>query len=225
MDHVSDRLTTSVKAYAMRLLRQTEDEELKTLLVDLLNYGAEAQSYFGVRTQMLANDALTEEELALSTAQAPALNRMRSVSPGANPTVRLIGSSLSLENRVQILYYLDLSDSGLQAHELELVLQYVDLDGTAQTVRVDGSRFEAREIDGRRIYVASFDRLNAAQMRTVVEAELCSKADQTTVSDKLYYSVECYAASKQNDSDSGLVALLGAMMQYGDAAAAYFMKQ
>lgn len=52
----------SVKEYAYTLLdRYSSDEysKLRTLLVDLLNYGAMAQKYVGYKTDNLVNSELT----------------------------------------------------------------------------------------------------------------------------------------------------------------------
>ena len=46
-DHMSHALSYSVRQYAMNMLEKTDDAAMKTLLVDMPNYGAEAQKYFG----------------------------------------------------------------------------------------------------------------------------------------------------------------------------------
>ena len=56
--------TESVQKYAMRLLGTTENAEVETLLVDMLNYGAEAQKYFDKVNTGLANANLSAEQQA-----------------------------------------------------------------------------------------------------------------------------------------------------------------
>ena len=56
--------TESVQAYAERLLGNTNNAEVKTLLVDMLNYGAEAQKYFDKVNTGLANANLTAAQQA-----------------------------------------------------------------------------------------------------------------------------------------------------------------
>ena len=55
-------MAESVQAYAERLLGNTNNAEVKTLLVDMLNYGAEAQKYFVKANTGLANERLTAEQ-------------------------------------------------------------------------------------------------------------------------------------------------------------------
>jgi hypothetical protein len=51
--------------YATNQLKNSTDAKLKQLMVAMLNYGAEAQLYFGHNTGVLANSFLTSEQKAL----------------------------------------------------------------------------------------------------------------------------------------------------------------
>jgi spore coat protein CotH len=55
----------SAKAYAGSILSGNNSAEMKALVVAMLDYGAEAQLYFGHDTDALVNDALTAEQQAL----------------------------------------------------------------------------------------------------------------------------------------------------------------
>ncbi|MBQ2383581.1 MAG: hypothetical protein II290_06040, partial [Oscillospiraceae bacterium] len=55
----------NAKAYANSILNGNNSEEMKALVVSMLNYGAEAQLYFGHNTGALVNNALTAEQKAL----------------------------------------------------------------------------------------------------------------------------------------------------------------
>lgn len=60
--------TESVRSYAMRMLKKHDvKNDSSTLFVDLLNYGAEAQVYFGYATNDLANNQLTEDQKSFGT--------------------------------------------------------------------------------------------------------------------------------------------------------------
>ena len=62
----SELLNYSAKVYAMNMLdNEKADASTKALCVAMLNYGAEAQSYFGYRTDALMNADLTAEQQAL----------------------------------------------------------------------------------------------------------------------------------------------------------------
>ena len=54
--------------YANSQLKNSTDAKLKQLVVAMLNYGAEAQLFFGHNTGNLANSTLTDEQLALPVA-------------------------------------------------------------------------------------------------------------------------------------------------------------
>ena len=58
-------------------------------------------------------------------------------------------------------------------------------------------------------------------MSTLVEFTVYD-GDGAAVTNTLTYSIESYAASKANNSDANLVALVKAMMKFGDGAKAYF---
>ncbi len=58
----------SIRTYAMDTLADTTDDKVKTLMVDMLNYGAQAQTYFGYNADDLANKDLTVEQQAFATA-------------------------------------------------------------------------------------------------------------------------------------------------------------
>ena len=220
-DHMSSSLTYSVKQYAMNMLEQTEDDALKTLLVDMLNYGAEAQKYFGVNVEQLANAELSEAQRANATAAEPTLENQKAWISEKSAKVWFDGCSLSLERNVAINYYLDLSACGLPAKELILELTWKETDGSQHTTVIDGASFEARQFGDKTRYVAVLDELNAAQMRTEVSAVVRRKTNQSCISDTMRYSIVAYAQSK-GTKDPALRTLLLAMMKYGDAAEAYF---
>ena len=68
----SRRLECSAKVYAANMLAdKNTDAGIKALCVALLNYGAEAQTYFGYRTDDLMNADLTAEQQALVSGYSP----------------------------------------------------------------------------------------------------------------------------------------------------------
>lgn len=56
--------------YAEDILQHSSDNNLKSLVVALMNYGAAAQQYFGYKTDSLMNAFLTEEDLAYADSYA-----------------------------------------------------------------------------------------------------------------------------------------------------------
>ncbi len=60
----SELKSYSAVAYANTILAKSKSEEMKALVVSMLNYGAEAQKYFGYNTDKLMNAGLSEEDQA-----------------------------------------------------------------------------------------------------------------------------------------------------------------
>lgn len=64
-EYTGNSLEYSVKQYAYNKLKaDTTDDKFKTMLVDMLNYGAAAQEYWGYNPKNLVNAELTDEQKA-----------------------------------------------------------------------------------------------------------------------------------------------------------------
>ena len=216
----SEPLTYSVQRYAQNMLARTDDATLRTLLVDMLNYGALAQDYFGYNTAHPVNAVLTERQQTYGTKTTPELRSYKERIENENCPIRVISCTLELRERVTIRYTFDLSAYGGAVTDLQLVIAWRDENGAAQSATIGGADFV--QTAGR--CTVSFDGLNAAQMRTVCTAELHEKQNDRLVSDTVRYSIESYAASKSADPDSLLRELTVAMLRYGDATAAFCAK-
>lgn len=216
----SKTVSYSVLTYATNQLQRSTDTKLKVLLVDLLNYGAAAQTYWTYNMANLANGNLTAEQQALATQTAPTLESCKALTPNEGATVHFSSATLSLKEKVMINYYLDLMYYTGDVNDLQVKISYEETDGVVRTACIDGSKFVYRS----GYYCANFSELNAMQMRTLCAAEVYSKATGSRVSDTVIYSIESYAESKANDADAALVELVTAMMKYGDSTCAYFGK-
>lgn len=117
---MSDKLVVQIK-FGDRLLSEREYsvmEQAKSVLSDanttdseaafvraMLNYGAQAQLYFGHNTDILANSVLTESERALQPVNAESLKAYRySVSDNATD-IDFIGEKIQLGSRVSAKFY------------------------------------------------------------------------------------------------------------------------
>ena len=118
----------SIRNYVMRIFDK-QDAETKTLLVDMLNYGAAAQTYFGYRDTYLVNASLTEEQQAYATQSVTCTDQR---VKGEN----YFGSTLVLETRIQLTMYFQNITTDMYA-----VVSYTDHDGNAQEYTVSGSDF------------------------------------------------------------------------------------
>ena len=194
-----------VSTYCYNMLGKTEDAKLRTLLVDLLNYGSAAQTYAWYKDKTLSNAQLTEEQKAWGTQGTPALssklNTKAVVVDNAKATWK--AAALRLDNAVTMCFRFEAeSAEGLS----------VKITNGTQTWTVT----ELLDL-GNGQYNAYFSGLSARQMREVVSVTVME--GDTAVSNTLQYSIETYAFKKQNEARLGDLVL--AMMRYGDSAAAY----
>ena len=89
---ISETRTESIESYALSMLGKITNAEQKTMFVDLLNYGAEAQKYFHYNESHLVNAGLTDAQKAWATQEDIEVTDQR--VKGEN----FFGSQLSLEN-------------------------------------------------------------------------------------------------------------------------------
>ena len=74
-----------------------KDAESKALMVDMLNYGAAAQVYYGYNTEDLANAKLSETQKAYGTATKPAVTDIRVKGANYLGTRLELGSSIGMQ--------------------------------------------------------------------------------------------------------------------------------
>ena len=201
----------SVITYANSTLpKSTTTAKVKTLIVDLLNYGAAAQIYGEYKQDTLANAGLTAEQLALGTQ-----GDLRATVTHQNLTYKVIdapaaawkGASLRLESAVTIRYTIETVD-------LTDVKAVITLNG--KTYEIPSSEFvPATKANQYYIY---FDKATASQMSMPVLATIV-KGDQE-ISNTVQYSIESYVNTNRGKG-TALSNLVEAMMKYADSAAAY----
>ena len=122
--------TESVKAYAEFMLEETDNAELKTLLVDMLNYGAAAQERFNYDKNNLVNADLTPEQSALATQSV-------SYKDDGTKSGTFYGDSLTLESNIILqMYFQDVTS------DMHAVVEYQNHSGTAVQTTVTFDKFE-----------------------------------------------------------------------------------
>ena len=126
---VSNQKTDSVRDYAARAF-DSQDVAGKTMLVDMLNYGAAAQLHFDYNTADLANSNLTDAQKAAGTATAPEMSNDQ--VKGENYS----GSRFILTSSIQV----QLAFKGLTS-DMYAIYTYTSAKGEAKTVRVEGEDF------------------------------------------------------------------------------------
>ncbi len=211
--------TYSLKAYAMERLEKSTNAEFKSLLVDLLNYGAAAQTYFGYKTDALVNADLTAEQKALATG-AFNLPTTAENDSGENVTypASITKKNILFGNRITLLIATSLGkDSDLSG--ISLRIRYTDIDGNEVEKFIGGKDFVFR--DDVNSYTAYFDGLKASEFRTQLELTLVK--DGEAISETVTYSLDTYAQNRLTASDdASFKALLEATLRYADSAKAYF---
>ena len=200
----------SVAKYCYNTLDAYADNaKLRTLLVDLLNYGAAAQVYTGNMTDRLVNANLTDAQKAWGTATDRQLTTVQDTKyvVRENATVKWKSAGLSLQDSVALRFKIDATSiEGLYA-------RVVSQNGIHT---IPSSRFVATEGG----YYVYYDRLSAADMSDPVYVTIFD--ENGPISNTFSYSAESYAYSmKEKSNNQRLIDLINTMIRYGDSAKAY----
>jgi len=208
VEYASESKEYSVSEYCYSMLTLCTDDkyaEFRTLLVDLLHYGAKSQLYTDYKTDSLVDADLTEEQLLWGTVEDPDLETVLDTAYETvkDPTVQWKGAGLFLDDSVSLRFKLSAeSIDGLT----------VKVKGETQEWTVFASEF----VETTGGYYLYFDKLNAGQMSEKLYLTVYS--GDVAVSNTVCYSIESYAYEKQSSSISNLADLVKAMMKYGDSA-------
>lgn len=210
--YFSETRDYSIAEYCYNMLDKYNADEyakLRTLLVDLLNYGAASQNYTTYKTDSLVNESLAEEQLLWGTQETPTLNTVLSKEYAVidNPSVIWKGAGLNLQDSVNMRFKIETDD-------IEDISVKVTTDTGLQWI-IYSDAFETTEGG----YYVFFDGLNVGQMREAVYLTVYDNNE--IVSNTIRYSIESYAFSKQDSGDESLSVLLLAMMKYGNSVYAY----
>ena len=210
VDHTSAPREYSVAQYCYTQLgKYTSDTyaEFRTLLVDLLNYGAVSQQYTGYNTGNLVNANLTDTQKAWATQNDRAYTNVQTTKYAVidNPTVSWKGGGLVLNDAVVMRFKFETAD----------------MEGLSFKVQSGGQVWTITDVsveDGMNyIY---FNGLDAGQMSD--EVFITAYRNGAPVSNTIRYSIESYAFQKHSDTTIPYLSeLVKAMMKYGDAAKAY----
>lgn len=203
----------SVREYAYTLLeRYSSDDyaELRTLLVDLLNYGAAAQTYVSYQTDELVNSDLTDEQRSWGTNDEPELENIRDYHYMTidSPESEWLGSGLVLNNSVTIR-------AKFSAEDIENKTVVITC-GNSEFIYTKEDFVKAE--DGN--YYVYCDELFANEMSKEILLTVYDNGIQC--SDTMRFSIESYA-KLVHDSYAGtaLDDLTTAMIRYGRSAEAY----
>ncbi len=206
----------SIAAYAYSQLNKAGiAENLKTLCVDLLRYGAKAQIFKSYRLDSLADAAMSDTHKSyLSDMDAVTFgNTNRVLRDLENAPINWAGKSLNLESKVALKFVFDPANYTGSLSDLTLHISYEDAQGSGKTLVLKAPELYG---EGMGVYVFTVDTLLAAELRTVVSAQIY--AGDTPVSCTLQYSADTYG----NNKTGTLLDLCKALFAYSDSAKAYF---
>ncbi|MBO7504074.1 MAG: hypothetical protein J6U38_06875 [Clostridia bacterium] len=213
-------ITYSVAEYCYKLLRQTDNATLKTLLVDLLIYGAKAQLYINHNVENLADKGLTDDELDFATPddELPELENVTQIAgkideEDAIYSFKSVG--LNLTDGIIIRVKLVLNEGKEHSAAASLCINSY-IDGLLEETSVPGTYYAYAKVDN----PTFFD--TGIQLRVVNQGEL-----NPSLSHTLYTSAASYCASilaKCADgriTDEALKDIVVALVKYAYSVKAY----
>lgn len=186
----------SIQMYSQRQLKPTACTELKRVIVDMLNYGTEAQHEFGYNEEDLANAIVGEYAEFASGDVDHADSRIQ----GEN----YVGTSVVTKSRLILTFYFENITRDTTAY-----ISYTDHYGNAETLEVPGSEYYARG----NLLGVDVTGMAVADGRCLVT---CEVKDGDTVVASASDSIESYAHRNQS------VVTAYKLLQFADSADAYF---
>ena len=191
----------SVQGYAMRALAEGR-EALDPVLVDMLNYGAAAQTYFKYDAGNLANAALTPAQQALATTEFVVKNEGIA---GAH----FYGSTLVLQNSITMnLYFRDLTS------DMHAVATYTDHYGDVKTIEIPGSQF----VEQSSLTRISINSLAVADAYELVHCQVYDAGNQLV--GECHDSIASYAARGTERDD--LRPVVEGLLKFSTSSRTYF---
>ncbi len=161
---ISNPKTTSVEAYALKQLETTTNAKLRTVLVDMLNYGALAQKQFQYNTAAPANAKLTDVQKGYATGSID-ISALKAVAVKGTGWK---GCSLTLQSNIQLTVFFD---NTVVTKDMTAKISYTDHYGKAVSYDIPGSAFS--DYNASTLYV-SVGTLAAADLETVVSIDIMS---------------------------------------------------
>ena len=210
--------THDLKQYALGRLRNSASEDYRTLMADLLSYGAAAQTYLGYRNNAPVNVDLNDTEKALTNrAYAPLTGAQDDGDTDTYPAA-ITQKEFRLGDKIALYLATDL-DKDSDLSDVTLRIRYTDRLGNAVERRVSGATFAYSEAAGG--YTVYFDELKASELRSVLTLTLVRGGAQ--ISRTVQYSFDTYVESLfAAGIDPAYKALLENTLRYADSARKYF---
>ena len=220
--------TTSIRDYAKGILENSTDATFKKVAVDMLNYGAAAQTYFALQENItidpkdLANATLTEAEKALGTeTYADCANPAHNHSREGGETINrfFMATSVRFDDSISLVFKFDLRAYDIEDMKAEFI--YTDHNGEEQTV--DGTFVEYEEGTG--IYTVELNALVIADAHQAVTCKITHTGEgaSTYIVDSIagYVARRVASVGKTDGATEDAAELYKAFMMFADSAYAY----
>ena len=218
----SSNLDFSIKSYAANILStkasstKDEDKKLCTLMVDMLNYGAAAQTYFGINTGNLANGSLTSAQKQLASKTVTSASSCFSQQALSSATASIQQIALSFDNSVDLVAYVAFMAAPSDNAYAELT--YTNVKGTSVSDKVYLKDFSYQQSNN--LFRVAFKNLSALYFKTPLKIVI--KDGGKAISATTTYSYESYASTILSGSyPTAMKNLVKYMLTYGNAAKAY----
>ena len=188
---VSNPFTRTVAQYAMTLLNNASQKAtLKSVIVDMLNYGTEAQKYFKYNEDAYANAEVTEAQQAqFATGDVECSNVQDKI-------LNCAGSNLSLEDSILLNVFFS-GVSGKDISKMSATIEYVDYKGNTVTATVGAEKY------GSSMAKVVVNRIVLADAKRPINVKLFD-ADGTKIGEGVE-SVESYIARNLTNASTGAI--------------------
>ena len=212
-EYTSPEKVMSVREYAYTMLdRYSSDEysKLRTLLVDLLNYGSATQKYVGYQTNNLANSDLTATQKSWASKDTKEFKNIRNYDYKtiSNPTVQWNSCGLVLGNA--IMFKVKFTADNVENKTVEITLRNAKFTYDKNDFKDNG--------DG--TYYVYCNELFAHELGD--EVLLTVYENGFPCSNTMLFSVESYARLvRDNYKGTPLDEMITTMMLYGNSAKEY----
>ena len=212
-EYTSPEKVISVREYAYTMLdRYSSDEhsKLRTLLVDLLNYGSATQKYVGYQTDNLANSDLTATQKSWASKDTKEFKNIRNFNYKtiSNPTVQWNSCGLVLGNA--IMFKVKFTANNVENKTVEITLRNAKFTYDKNDFKANG--------DG--TYYVYCNELFAHEVSD--EVLLTVYENGVPCSNTMLFSVESYARLvRDNYKGTPLDEMITTMMLYGNSAKEY----
>ena len=204
----SKTVTSSIKDFLMSKI-DVVSPQMNTMAVDMLKYGAAAQKRFNYDVGNLVTNDLTDKQLSYGTRETVKADDAYSVTGnGVNVTTNItIGSKVELSLSCIATQIADASN---------IKCRITDEEGIVLT------ELPTTNMSGVMFY-AKYDNVGAKEMRKLIMATFYD--GDRAVSKTVTWNVESYVAQVRANPDATAeeIALVDAMLAYGDSVAAYMV--